>query len=388
MKAIYAFSGDPITFGHIDIIERAAKVFTKVLVCIGSNPDKKYMFTLEQRLQMAQDALSSIKNVDVKSFSGLLVDFAFEQNISVIIKGVRNTTDFEYENTLHAVGESQKLGIETFILFAKPQLAHISSSAVKSIQKEHGFIHEYVTLNVKEALEKQMSKQLIIGVTGEIAAGKSYVTDALVSLLDKSKIEAHNIDLDVIAHEILGSLKLPQYVEVRHKILSRFGETIKDSYDSINRKKLGAIVFKDSKALKDLNDIMRDSILVRIKRELNNKEGIIFLNAALLVEAGMTDLCNNNVILVKCDKDIQKLRLIKRGLSQIQLNKRLKSQYSFDEKKSVLIEKIKEHNRYTGNIFIVDTSKNDNDIIGAAKLLSNLQSGDFTGLWKNKFLTL
>jgi pantetheine-phosphate adenylyltransferase len=127
MKAIYAFSGDPITFGHIDIIERAAKVFTKVLVCIGSNPDKKYMFTLEQRLQMAQDALSSIKNVDVKSFSGLLVDFAFEQNISVIIKGVRNTTDFEYENTLHAVGESQKLGIETFILFAKPQLAHVSS---------------------------------------------------------------------------------------------------------------------------------------------------------------------------------------------------------------------------------------------------------------------
>jgi pantetheine-phosphate adenylyltransferase len=388
MKAIYAFSGDPITFGHIDIIERAAKVFTKVLVCIGSNPDKKYMFTLEQRLQMAQDALSSIKNVDVKSFSGLLVDFAFEQNISVIIKGVRNTTDFEYENTLHAVGESQKLGIETFILFAKPQLAHVSSSTVKSIQKEHGFIHEYVTLNVKEALEKQMSKQLIIGVTGEIAAGKSYVTDALVSLLDKSKIEAHNIDLDIIAHEILGSLKLPQYVEVRHKISARFGETIKDLYDSINRKKLGAIVFKDSNALKDLNDIMRDSILVRIKRELNNKEGIIFLNAALLVEAGMTDLCNNNVILVKCDKVVQRSRLYKRGLSTVQLNKRLKSQYSYDEKKAVLAERIREHNKYTGNIFIVDTSKNDSDIINTAKLLSNLQSGDSKGLWKNKFLTL
>lgn len=388
MKAIYAFSGDPITYGHIDIIERAAKVFTKVLVCIGSNPDKKYMFTLEQRLQMAQDALSSINNVEVKSFSGLLVDFAFEQNISVIIKGVRNTTDFEYENTLHAVGESQKLGIETFILFAKPQLAHVSSSAVKSIQKEHGFIHEYVTLNVKQALEKQMSKQLIIGVTGEIASGKSYVTDALVSLLDKSKIEAHNIDLDVITHEILDSLKLPQYIEVRNKIISRFGDTVRGPHDSINRKKLGSIVFKDSDALKDLNDIMRDSILVRIKRELNNKEGIIFLNAALLVEAGMTDLCNDNVVLVKCDKNVQKLRLHKRGLSDIQLSRRLKSQYSYDQKKAVLTEKIRQHNRYTGNIFIVDTSKNDDDIISTAKLLSNLQSDNSVGLWKNKFLTL
>ena len=118
-SAIYAFSGDPITFGHIDIIKRAATVFDRVVVAIGCNPAKKYLFSQEERTEMARRSLLNLKNVEVKTFQGMLVDFAYENNIDVIVKGIRSTTDFEYEMSLHNLGESQKLGIDTFILFTQ-----------------------------------------------------------------------------------------------------------------------------------------------------------------------------------------------------------------------------------------------------------------------------
>ena len=86
-KAIYAFSGDPITYGHVDIIKRTADCFDEVLVGIGSNPDKKYMFTLEERTELAKKALRKVNNAYVRSFQGLLVDYAYEQNVSTIVKG-------------------------------------------------------------------------------------------------------------------------------------------------------------------------------------------------------------------------------------------------------------------------------------------------------------
>jgi len=91
--------------------------------------------------------------INKPTFEGLLIDFAYEVGADVIVKGVRNPSDFEYEANLYHLGESQKLGIDTFILIARPQLAHISSSAAKEIQKDQGLIHEYVPLNVKQALE-------------------------------------------------------------------------------------------------------------------------------------------------------------------------------------------------------------------------------------------
>lgn len=122
-RAIYAFSGDPITYGHINIIKRAANFFDEVVAGIGVNPSKSYMFTLEERTEMAQNALEGLRNVKVTSFEGLLVDYAYEQAIPVIIKGVRNAADFDYERALKEIGDSQRAGIETHILFAKPELA-------------------------------------------------------------------------------------------------------------------------------------------------------------------------------------------------------------------------------------------------------------------------
>ncbi len=342
-SAIYAFSGDPITFGHLDIIKRAAAVFDRLVVAIGVNPSKQYLFSLEERTEMARRSLLNLKNVEVKSFSGMLVDFAYENNINVIVKGVRSSNDFEYEMSLHNLGESQKLGIDTFILFAKPSLAHISSSAVKDIQREQGLIQNYVPPYVKQCVEAKLSGQYIIGLTGEIGAGKSYVGDKLVELASKMKLEAHNIELDRLSWQIQDDLKEEKYAVVRKQIIDTFGNEVANPNGSINRKALGEIVFADQKKLNRLNEIMDTPILVRLRRELKDKKGLIFLNASLLVEAEMSQLSNYNMILLSVDEAIQEKRLLDRDLDKEQIKRRLKSQYDFNHKKEQLETEIEQN---------------------------------------------
>jgi pantetheine-phosphate adenylyltransferase len=359
-KALYAFSGDPITYGHIDIIERASKAFDNVIVGIGVNPDKKYMFELKKRTEMAKRSLSKFQNVDVVSFQGLLVDYAYENDINVVIKGVRNTADFDYENVLHQVGESQKLGIDTHILFARPELAHISSSTVKGIQKEHGLIHKYVPLYVKQSLEARISDQYIVGITGEIGAGKSYISQQFIAYGKRKGIEVHNIELDKIGHQILGELKHPKYNKVRQQIINTFGKHIKKYDGTIDRKSLGDIVFSNLDELDKLNKIMKTPILVRLKRELYNKKGLILFNAALIAESDMAYLCNNNVILVYADKQTQRNRIASRGLTLKQMERRLQSQFDYYDKISNLKRVINRDNQ--GKIWTIDNSEGKNEI--------------------------
>ena len=93
--ALYAFSADPITFGHINIVERVSQTFSRVIVGIGRNPSKRYLFSLDARLHLARQALRHLSNVCVLPFNGMVVDFASEQGASVIVKGVRNASDFD-----------------------------------------------------------------------------------------------------------------------------------------------------------------------------------------------------------------------------------------------------------------------------------------------------
>ncbi len=354
-RVIYAFSGDPITYGHIDIIKRTAIHFDEVYCGIGINPAKHYMFTLEERLKMATHSLSDIPNVKVCSFKGLLVDYAYENNIQAIVKGIRSFADFDYENILHQVGESQKLNIDTFILFARPELSHISSSTVKGILKEQGFIHDYVPLYVKQYLEQKILNYRIIGVTGEICTGKTYICSHLAILCKELNIKMHHIELDDIGHQILGQLQEPRYKIVRKELIDTFGTRIRKDNDMISRNELGRIVFKNSQALKKLNAIMLNPILVRLKRELYGKSGFVVLSAALLAETGMINLCNNNILLIKCDKKVQENRMLQRGLEKSQIKRRIESQYTYREKKSIIEEKIQQDKQ--GKLWILDNSR-------------------------------
>jgi len=353
-KAVYALSGDPIHNGHLDIIRRASRVFDEVLVAIGVNPEKKYLFSLEERLDMAVRSVQPIPNARVAAFQGLLVDFAYEQGVDVIIKGVRSSKDVEMENLLHLVGESQELGIDTFVLFARPHLMHVSSSAIKALQIEEGFIHHYVPLNVKQCLDAKVSGQYLLGITGEIGAGKSHVAALFQDLARRRGIPVHSLSLDDLASQILEELQEPSYQQVRAEIAQAFGSSVRNPDGTINRKNLGDIVYSDNRELDRLNRIMEKPLMVRIRRELRGRRGLILITAALLAESNLTHLCNNNVVLVTCDKASQERRLRQRGLTPAQVQRRLETQYTETEKRERLLESIRQ--AHHGRLWTVDSS--------------------------------
>lgn len=353
-KAIFALSGDPIHNGHLDIVRRATQVFDEVVVGIGANPDKKCLFSLDERLEMARRSLAQVPNAVVAAFEGLLVDYAYEQGIHVIVKGVRGASDFDYENLLHRVGESQELGIDTFLLFARPDLVHVSSTTIKALQQEEGFIHRYVPLYVKQCLEDKVSHQYILGVTGEIGSGKSTVSEVFCKTGKRRDLDVHPMELDSIANQILEERDEPSYREVRNKVAEEFGQDVRDPNGSINRRRLGEIVYQDFQKLTRLNHILMQPLMVRLRKELRGKEGLILLNSALLAESRLAHLCNNNVLLVTCDKSSQEKRLKERKLTKRQIQRRLYSQYSEAEKKETLRAVIRD--AHQGTLWEVDSS--------------------------------
>jgi pantetheine-phosphate adenylyltransferase len=353
-KAMYAFSGDPITCGHINIIERAARAFDELIVGIGINPNKKYMFSLEERTEMAKKAVASLANVSVVSFKGLLVSYAYEKGIQVLVKGVRGSKDFDYEMLLHQAGESQKLGIDTHLLPARQDLIHVASSVVKSILIEQGDVHTYVPIHVQQALYEKMLGQYLVGITGEPGVGKSRVGKLFETWGEDHGIAVHHIELDHIANQILAELDDPIYKAIRLQIAEEFGNEVASSDGTIDKKILGEIIFKDKDSLHRLNTIMDIPLSVRLKREMHGKRGIIVINAALIAESDMMYLCNNNIILVTADKGIQRDRLLKKQLTDKQIERRLYSQYTTEQKQECILQKIKEHHH--GRLWVVDSS--------------------------------
>ncbi|MFX1520389.1 MAG: pantetheine-phosphate adenylyltransferase [Promethearchaeota archaeon] len=358
-KAIIAGSFDPITFGHIDIMKRAANVFDQLVVGIGVNPDKKYTFSLEERKEMVHQSLSAFPEVSSKVkivyFQGLLVDYAYENRIPVIVKGVRDEKDLDYELTLFQVGESQKPGVDTFLLPARQGMTHISSSSVKALQKEQGLVHEYVPLYVKQCLEARLSGQYIIGITGGICTGKSYIGKKFEELGNMRGIPVHNIELDYIPHRMYdGTLKEPIYVNLRRKIVDTFGKEVELPDGSINRRALGEIVFGNSQKLEKLNELVYEPLMIALRREMYAKKGLILLNAALIAEAEMIHLSNNNVVLVSADKQSQERRLKERNLAKEQIERRLASQYTKKEKSKKIEAAISEHKQ--GKLWTIDNS--------------------------------
>lgn len=354
-KALYAFSADPITNGHVNIVERISETFHSVIVAIGKNPNKSYTFTENERLALAKQSLGHLPNVEVVSINCMLVDFARSQGAKVIVKGVRNAADFNYEQTLHQVGESQKLNVDTHLLFADPKLAHVSSSIVKGIQQEHGDIRSYVPLPVKNALEVRISKQWVVGITGSPACGKSTVCEEMVKLGAKKGLDIHNIELDYIGHKVFEDLTIPLHREVRDELKHQYGSEILDSNGKVNRKRLAHYVFNDYDSRIYLNKLMATPINILLRQEMKGKEGIILLNGALLYEGDYLEYCNNRVFVIDADKQDQEDRMKLRGLTEQQINLRLTSQKTGQQKVNGVKYSIKRHN--FGHVMKVNTSK-------------------------------
>jgi pantetheine-phosphate adenylyltransferase len=153
--AVYAGTFDPITFGHVDLLERAARIFDRVIVAVAVNKNKKPLFTLEERVALARETLSNLKNVDVLGFDSLLLDFAKEHGANVILRGLRAVADFDYEFQLASMNRYMNPAIETMFMMPAEKYMYISSSLVREISALGGDVSGFVPPQVLAALKRK-----------------------------------------------------------------------------------------------------------------------------------------------------------------------------------------------------------------------------------------
>lgn len=153
--AVYPGTFDPITTGHVDIIERGARLFDEVIVAIADSPSKHPMFALSERKRLAEQSLAHINNIRVVAFEGLLVNLVHQYQAQVILRGLRAVSDFEYEFQLASMNRRLDSGVETVFLTPAEQYSFISSSLVREIARLNGPVADFVPPAVAQALSER-----------------------------------------------------------------------------------------------------------------------------------------------------------------------------------------------------------------------------------------
>ena len=158
VKAIYPGTFDPVTNGHTDLIERASRLFSHVIIGVAASPSKKPMFDLAHRVALIEAVVKDLPNVTVVGFSGLLVDFAKEHQANVLIRGLRAVSDFEYEFQLANMNRRLSPDLESVFLTPAEENSFISSTLVKEVALHHGDVNQFVHPEVKKALLEKLQK--------------------------------------------------------------------------------------------------------------------------------------------------------------------------------------------------------------------------------------
>ncbi|MFC8683592.1 pantetheine-phosphate adenylyltransferase [Brevibacillus porteri] len=156
--AVCSGSFDPVTYGHLDIIARGANVFDKVIVAVLINSKKNSLFSVEERVDLLRQVTADMKNVEVDSFDGLLIDYMNKKGAQVIIRGLRAVSDFEYEMQVASINKKLDENIETFFMMTNNQYSYLSSSIVKEVAKYKASVTDLVPPVVEEALKRKMTE--------------------------------------------------------------------------------------------------------------------------------------------------------------------------------------------------------------------------------------
>ena len=154
--AIYPGSFDPLTNGHLDVIERAVKLFDRVVVAVAKNEDKQPLFSLDERVGLVREAIKHIPNAEVDSFDRLLVDYVNQRNAQAIVRGLRAISDFEFEFQLALMNRKLNEKVETIFMMPKDTYTFLSSRIIKEIARLGGDIHSFVPVHVRTALLEKL----------------------------------------------------------------------------------------------------------------------------------------------------------------------------------------------------------------------------------------
>jgi pantetheine-phosphate adenylyltransferase len=157
--AVYPGSFDPVTKGHLEIIKRASKICGRLIVAVVDNPNKQAMFTLKERLELLEHSVSALDNVEIDIFEGLLINYVKEKQVSIIIKGLRAVSDFEYEFQMALMNKSICGEIETLFMMTSPEYSFLSSSMVKEVVILGGRVDDFVTPFVHEKIMEKIGNE-------------------------------------------------------------------------------------------------------------------------------------------------------------------------------------------------------------------------------------
>lgn len=357
MKSAYIGSFDPVTKGHVDVIVRAMNMYDHLYVAIGVNPDKKTLFSVEQRLDFIYKSLRDShqeinwKKLTITSFEGLAVDFMRINNIGVTVRGIRNSTDVEYENNMNLINRDLSGGtIETVYVPCNPKYEMVSSSVVKMMVKSLIDVSDYVSLQVKAALEMKLLGVFFIGVVGRSGSGKSTYCESL---------RLHTIDFDKLVRDIWDSDE-EDCVKMREQLLIKLKEKqhnlvrlTDDGSGVLVKEKLREFITYEHNN-EWLRGVMKPFIDIQYRKKLRTvvdssvwssknvpdeflkfTEGytdqghikIVCLDAPMLIEYAGLSRVNNMVINIHVPDEVSISRIVKRdGLTVEQARKRLKRQ--------------------------------------------------------------
>jgi pantetheine-phosphate adenylyltransferase len=157
-RAIYPGSFDPVTNGHLDVIERARKLFDEVIVAVAHNDQKHPLFSLNERLAFLEGTVGKLDDVEIAPLDGLLVDFAVTRQATAVIRGLRAVSDFEFEFQMALMNRKLEAGVETIFLMPKEEYTYLSSRIVKEIARLGGNVNDFLPVPVAAALRAKLSK--------------------------------------------------------------------------------------------------------------------------------------------------------------------------------------------------------------------------------------
>ena len=329
-KGLFGFSADPITLGHLDVIQKSLLECETLVVLIANNPKKEaeYTFSLEERTVLTAAAIETLpqelqSRITVISTPGLLVDVYLTENCDVIVRGIRNSHDELFENEQRSLYTIMLPALSNRFLYIEADAAYsaISSSWVKELVRSHVDVSALVPLNVKAALEFRLHEQKFIGITGPIASGKTTAATTLVDRLKESLIDAHHIAIDDLVRTLYKEDSLGAQA-VRNQIIARFGSAVaKDSDTTINTTELTRALFSGNAEEIAKNRMFIEKLtaphVMRLFRErIRGLSGMILVEWSDYLSQNLLPLVNNTVILLDTDLKTRERYATKRGLEE------------------------------------------------------------------------
>lgn len=312
--AVYPGSFDPMTWGHVRLVEQAAHAFAQVVVAVGINTAKNCLFTQAERVELARKAVAHLPNVTVQPFAGLLTRFLAEQQYHVVIRGLRGGQDMDdnFLQELFAWSQMEGVGVTPFYMPPKPGEAFLSSSLLKTALREQADASAMAPLSSIHAVQTRLLGQYLLGVTGPSGAGKTHICRQFQKLGAARGLDVHHVDIDTLVHAIYTYKDEPIYAHVRQAIVAHFGPDMQDAQGHINRKALAELVFSDVAARTTLEGLVYGPLMVLLRQTLRGLTGLVLVDAPTLAEAGWLNVVNNHVLLVAADADTTTRRLQER----------------------------------------------------------------------------